>query len=258
MSIQTLLRSAEGGGGVFKAFISDEWLQGRTCYGGLSAALALAAARQTEEGLPPLRSAQVSFIGPLSGEVVVNAKIVRRGRNAAWVQADVVGEAGLGLSATFVFMNAIESHVHFSDVPAPKAQPPEECKANLIAPDALRFLQHMEWRFALPKAETPLPEIVRWVRFKDRAGLDPITEILAIADALPPGILPLTTKRMPVSSMTWLCNFLTPTPQTRDGWWLLSSSSNFAQEGCSSEFISIWNVDGEPIASGMQSVALFS
>ena len=84
-----------------------------------------------------------------------------------------------------------------------------------------------------------------------------MTEILLIADSLPPGVLPLMHPGVPVSSMTWLCNLLTPTPSTRDGWWLLRSSGDYSEQGCSSQRMAIWNADGEPIASGMQSVALF-
>jgi len=51
---------------------------------------------------------------------------------------------------------------------------------------------------------------------------------------------------------------LTPTPVTRDGWWLLSAQSDYAKNGCSSQSMMIWNADGQPIAQGMQSVAIFA
>ena len=44
--------------------LPDDWLQGRTAYGGLSAALSLAAARAADPGLPPLRTAQVCRQAP--------------------------------------------------------------------------------------------------------------------------------------------------------------------------------------------------
>lgn len=37
----------------------DDWLQGRTMYGGASSYLAHAAARKAMPGLPPLRGAQI-------------------------------------------------------------------------------------------------------------------------------------------------------------------------------------------------------
>ena len=73
------IRRIDGG---FATAIPEDWMQGRTSYGGFSAALALEAARGLAPDLPPLRSAQVSFVGPLSGEVEVRARMLRRGKNA--------------------------------------------------------------------------------------------------------------------------------------------------------------------------------
>ena len=59
---------------------------------------------QSDADLPPLRSAQVSFVGPLAGPILVTAHRLRRGKNAAFIQADIESEAGLGRRCTFVIM----------------------------------------------------------------------------------------------------------------------------------------------------------
>ena len=59
--------------------IPPSWHQGRTAYGGLSAALAYQAAKLAEADLPPLQSAQIAFAGPLAGEVTITASTLRRG-----------------------------------------------------------------------------------------------------------------------------------------------------------------------------------
>ena len=84
-----------------------------------------------------------------------------------------------------------------------------------------------------------------------------MTELLLLADALPPGIQTMLPPGAPVSSMTWQVNLLTAAPATRDGWWLLRSAGDHAQAGCLSETLTLWNTDGEPICAGMQAVALF-
>lgn len=240
----------------FATIVPDHWLQGRTAYGGLSSAFALEAARRLAPDLPPLRSAQITFAGPLSGEVTATARLLRRGRNAAFVQADVAGEAGVGLTATFVFMRAMESQVHVNDMPSPDVPSPED--ASEVGVAHTPFAQHnMDLRHAMPRKPEPAPDLSRWVRLKGRDGLDPMVELLALGDALPPAVMPLFTSRAPVSSMTWLVNLLTPAPVTRDGWYLLRSTANYAENGCTSQSMHIWNADGEPIATGMQSIALF-
>ena len=57
--------------------------------------------------------------------------------------------------------------------------------------------------------------------------------------------------------MHWQINLLTPAPFTRDGWYLLRSVGDYAEQGCSSQRMAIWNTDGAPVLAGMQSVALF-
>jgi hypothetical protein len=84
-----------------------------------------------------------------------------------------------------------------------------------------------------------------------------MVELLLCADALPPGVMSLLTPRTPVSTMQWQVNLLTPTPTTREGWWLLRSTGDYAEKGCSSQRMAIWNADGAPMLAGMQSVALF-
>ena len=177
---------------------------GRTSYGGLSAALALEAARRLADDLPPLRSATVGFVGPLAGEVTVRAKMLRRGRNASWVSAEVEGESGVGLVATFVFMGPVPSELHINEVlPPPDGVCPKTPSA--AGTTAASFIDNFDRRFALPRQPGPLPEIAWWVRAKDRTGLDPMVELMLMADGLPPGVMPLLRKG-PVSSMTWLIN----------------------------------------------------
>jgi acyl-CoA thioesterase len=251
--ILSQIRPSERG---FDATISDGWLQGRTSYGGLSGALALTAAMKADADLPPLRSAQIAYVGPLSGDVSVHAEKLRRGKNAAFIRSDVSSEAGLGLAATFVFMNAMESAVHLNDMPAPDiAQPEDSSGGESHSPNF--FVDNFDWRHALPKPDVPVADVSRWVRLKSREGLDPMVELIAIADALPPAALPLMTVRAPISTMTWLVNLLTPKPQTRDGWWLIRAVGNYAENGCSSQSMYVWNSEGQPIASAMQSIALF-
>ena len=236
--------------------IPPEWMQGRTSYGGLSTALALETALRLHPQLPPLRSAAVSFIGPLAGEVTVTARELRKGRNATWIAAEVTSEAGIGLTASFVFMGPVESALHLNDAPPPAGWIGPEDALPLPPRTGPGFLGNFEVRFGLPRADKPLPELCWWVRLRDRAGLDPMVEMMTIADALPPGVMPLL-RAGPVSSMTWLVNLLTPSPTTRDGWWLVRSAGNYAENGCSSQEMGVWNAAGEPVAMGMQSIALF-
>lgn len=242
----------------WRGAIPDTWLQGRTAFGGLSAAIALHCAMQSDTDLPPLRSAQVSFIGPLSGPILVTAHRLRRGKNAAFIQADVESEAGLGLRCTFVFMRAIESEVDYATTTLPAFPRPGPGETTYKGNPHVAFTQNFEF---LDRREGPdlLPaEWLRWTRLNERDGIDPMVELIAIADCLPPAALRLLGRNVPMSSMTWILNVLGPQPRTEDGWWLLRSNSDYARTGSSSQSMAIWNSAGEMVAEQMQSVAVFA
>ena len=80
---------------------------------------------------------------------------------------------------------------------------------------------------------------------------------MMVADGLPPGVLFLLGGRAAVSSMTWIVNLLTPEPASPDGWYLLRAAGNYAENGCSSQDMALWDSTGRPIAAGMQAIALF-
>lgn len=238
--------------------VPESWHQGRTAYGGFSSALALVVARQIGGELPPLRSAQFAMMAPVHGRVEATAQIERRGRNATWVSARIEGEKGLGFTASFVFMHPVESTLLVDERPLPDSVlAPEEAAA--LSPDrGATFLRNnFDVRFALPRSAERKPEMCWWLRLRERADLDPMVELLLCADGLPPGVMPLLSPSVPVSTMHWQINALAAQPHTRDGWWLLRSTGDFARQGCSSQGMGLWNASGDPMLAGMQSIALF-
>ena len=257
MSLVDILAAAETGENTLTARVPDTWMQGRTAYGGLSAALALEAAIRSQPDLPPLRTAQIAFVGPLAGEVTVETRLLRRGRTAAYIEANVFGEGKLGLKALFVFMIALESAVDYADAARPDAPAPEDAAPAMANPDPKFFTSNLEYRHALPIEERHTPDFMRWVRLKERDGLHPMVELMAIGDALPPAAMALFEKPGPISSMTWMLNVLTAEPVTRDGWWLSRSTADLVRDGSSSQVMQMWNADRQPVVTGMQSVAIF-
>ncbi|MBW6526988.1 thioesterase family protein [Sphingomonas sp. RHCKR7] len=236
--------------------VPPDWQQGRTAFGGLSAAMALHAARALEPELPPLRSAQVAFVGPIAGAVTVSAALLRRGRNAAFVAAEVSGEAGLGVRCTFVFMRALSQALTHERGSAPATAPPgPDDRVLRGGHPQVAFTRHFE--FVDPPGQDDPAAWLRWARLAERDGLHPEVELMAIGDCLPPAALRLLGLGAPVSSMTWQLNLLDPAPATRDGWWLLRSTTDHARDGASSQRMAIWAADGRAVAEQVQSVAVF-
>lgn len=257
--LPAIIAALEPIAGGWRGSIPETWLQGRTAYGGLSTALALVAAKRSEDGLPALRSAQVAFIGPLAGAVTITVQRLRRGRNAAFVQADVTSDAGLGLRATFVFMSDQPSTIdHAVARPPTFARPGTDDRVFTGTSDGRMpgFLTNFEFVDCRDAGGDPA-EWLRWIRLKERDGLDPEVELALIGDCLPPAALRLMREFKPLSSLTWLLNLLGPAPTSEDGWWLLRAQTDYARHGSSSQAMGIWSADGTPAAQQMQSVAIF-
>ncbi len=238
--------------------IPPEWMQGRTAYGGLSTALAHAAAKAEADDVPSLRSAQIAFVAPAAGEVSIMAKLLRRGKNSAFVDASIADSQGnVALRGSFIFASPRASAISFTgdrpgDIPARSA---DKGKPHPLMPTF--FAEQIEF------AATPLQEAYAngrtrlWVRLKDRENLDPVAEILTIGDALPPAMIGLLPPGTVISSMNWQIDLVTQQPETEDGWWFLESRVIHAADGASSQFMMLYNSRGERTATGMQAVGYY-
>ena len=236
--------------------IPDDWKQGRTCYGGLSSALAWRAAATLLPDLPPLRSAQIAFVGPVEGHVTGSARLLRRGRSSAFVEAELKTAQGVMLRAIFARLAERPSRADLAAPPAPSG--PAAGEVPLELPEgAPAFVRKMEFAHSQPAGQDKEPLLRRWVRLREREGLDPTTELLVLGDGLPPAAIRLLDGVGPVSSATWNLNIVTAEPRTQDGWWLLESRCDQAQSGLSAQSMAMWNSRGEAIAIGSQTVSLF-
>jgi len=244
----------------FRGRVPENWLQGRTFYGGLTAALCLEGALRAFPALPPLRSAQLSFIGPAEGEVSVRSEILRQGKSVTFVNADLLGGAGLAARSVFAFGQARASMFNRHFTPPPDLPGPEE--AGFFFPPGVEgpgFAQNFDVRLAkggVPITSSAEHDHFIWVRHRDPAATS-VAALLALADMPPPAIMPMFPTVARISSMTWGLNFLTDHPTTEDGWWLLESRAENAAEGYSSQDMFVWNRAGAPVIAGRQSVAIF-
>ena len=256
MNLSDLLSQLQAGAQSHRITIPATWHQGRTCYGGLSSVLAYRAATLAADDLPPLLSGQIAFSGPLAGEVEISTHILRRGRNSAFVKSEIAIGGEIGLSCTFVFMARRESHVEFEGVTRPDFSPiPDDAHTRSGPADFFTHnMDYPEKRLVLGQDK---PRLANWHRLKEREGLDPVANLICISDAMPPAAMGLMHKQGMVSSINWQFNLLTAAPATENGWWFLESETHHTAHGTSSQTMTVWNSNGQPMMTVMQSVALF-
>ncbi len=258
---KTLAETLEPSGSGFKGHVPENWKQGRTAYGGLTTGLALAAALKVFPNLPALRSMQMTFVGPVTGEPMFKPVILRQGRNVTSVKVDVLCEDNVSATAIFIFAAARELDL-MTTLPAPQAPAPQDCE--LFTPpqaEAMVPVFFLRFETRLIAGHRPMSGakdgyIRAWSRHQDEDSRESASAFIALADVLPPAALPTFTRFGPVSSINWQMNILKD-PETDDGWWHVETKLSAAQDGYSSQIMRFWNRQGDLVAEGMQSVAIF-
>ncbi|MEL7781472.1 thioesterase family protein [Citromicrobium bathyomarinum] len=259
MSITAMLEPIAGNGEPV-TLPAQEWLQGRTLYGGASALIAYTAAIRAFPDLPPLRSAQVAFVAPVGADVTPRAEIIRQGRNVTQVRVDLLVDGKPGLTSFWLFGAAREPNGVHRAPPVSPAPIPFEDAEPMMEGKGPAFIQHQfEIRRAEPSGghQEAVPVMRRWVRLKNDDGLDPVSRSVLLGDVNAPSAIRVMERPGPLSSMNWAINILDPEAETRDGWWLAGAASDHADAGYSSERLRLWNADGQLVMVGQQAVAVF-
>lgn len=239
--------------------IPETWMQGRTAYGGLTAALCLEVARPFAPGLP-VRTVQVAFVGPVNGQVTCKAEVLRQGKNTVFVSVRMTGDDGVLAEGIMTFGASRQSSLEFSDLPAPSVPSPEDVEPYFRNHQGPAFAQNFDMLIAggsPPLSGAAKADVSLWMRHKDPETEMNATALLALADAPPPAAMSMFTQPGRISSMTWMAEFLTEDIQTTDRWFLARHVAQTAHNGYSSQEMLLWNKDRQPVMVGRQTIALF-
>ena len=254
------MQSVTRRGDSWQAIVGEDWLQGRSAFGGLQAALALRAMRELVRTDAPLRSLQTTFVAPVpAGPVTVQAQVLRAGRNATQIEASLCDGDQTLCRLVGVFGSARPSMLDFL---------PEQAFMESTMPRELRyvegqmpaFTQHFRARWLsgdLPYSGGRLRESVLQISLRD-SGVADETHVLAFADFIPPIALGMFDKPTPGSSLTWMIELL------RDRYddlgledWRIDAQLIAARDGYTNQSLMLWGPNGEPVALSRQSMVVF-
>jgi acyl-CoA thioesterase len=261
MNYTELLASiAASGAGARSTAIPDGWMQGRTAYGGLTAALCLEAALPFASGLP-IRTAQIAFVGPVNGTVTCQPVLLRQGKNTVFVSVRMTGEEGILAEAIFTFGAARSSELDFMHLPAPDVPPPEK-SGKYFRKEGQGPAFAAQFDVLLAGGSPPMSgaadaDVSIWMRHRDSGTHNNAVALLALADAPPPAAMSMFTAPGRISSMTWMAEFLAEEITTEERWFLARHTAQTARNGYSSQQMLLWNRAGEPVMIGRQTIAVF-
>jgi len=238
--------------------VPEDWMQGRSAFGGLQAALLLAAMR-TRVPEVPLRTMQATFLAPVAaGRVTARAQVLRSGKSATQVEARLVdGDATVAL-AVGVFGLARPSGV--AVLPVQPAAPSEPKAVLRQGPGVAAFAQHFHARWLRGLPPFTGDKGTEHVLEVDVIDEGPTTEahVLALADFIPPIAISHLTSPAPGSTLTWMVEMLV---DRFDGFaldrWRVDATLAAARDGYTSQSLVLWAPGGQPVALGRQSMVVF-
>jgi len=265
MHIDTLLSQAQQiAAESLPMTLSPDWAQGRTAFGGVSAALLYTAMQSKVLPGRALRSLTTNFVGPLVADTPFRfeVELLREGKSASQVvarslQNDQVvviqqgcfgGERGSAL--------VVENHDSHA-MPAA-----EQCElfpmVNGVTPS---FIQHMDLALVagqLPYTGSSDSHTHGWMRFKQPPKQISDAHLICLIDAWPPAVIQMMKRPSPASTMSWNLEFIHPhQPVAPDDWFAYQAHTRQSAAGYAHTEANIWDAAGELVAISRQSVAVF-
>ena len=243
--------------------LDDGWSQGRSAFGGISAAFAMTAMRKLVPYDLPLRSLSVSFIAPVPpGKVLVETKIIRKGKSVIQTEASLVCNDNICLRAMAAFGYARETY----KIPPNKSFKPKPRGSGVKFEDHAKqtpgFLQFFEGEWVndgMPFAGKLSRKLELWVRHNIDLDQFPAEKLITICDIPPPVILShFSIPPVPSSSLTWSLEFVIPPEKVSSDWFFLEFFVDAAANGYTQQSGNIYDEEGRLCALSRQCMVYFS
>jgi len=266
--VVSLIERRRIAGGAVHFPVTEDWAQGRTCYGGLISTLAVAAMRDLAGHAWPaeagLRGLQTCFVGPVvPGEVEIGVQLLRQGRNVCQVQAQALqgGQVAAVMLGVFGAERPSSLRPHEPARPAPRREA-EALPPRPDAPGTPLFLRHFDTRWAdgpppYSGGEGLRTSIHMRLPGDEAAALSTELQTVLLADLPPTPAVGQLTQPSANSSVTWALELRPVDGQPAQGWWRADNESLRVQGGYVNHRSELWAPDGRLAAYGSQVVAVF-
>lgn len=236
------------------------WLQGRSVFGGLSAAAMAALGRRlVPDAQRSLRTASIQLLAPVvGGPIEATASVLREGRNITFVEVRLFQTDLLAARATLVFSRDITSALDVQAPPPPSVPAPESLEAlPFIQGLTPQFTQHVDMRWADGR-----PPFMGGTKaaftglFRYRVPLGDAEGLLALLDTWPAPTLSLAKAPCAASTVAWTAHLL-EIPPTFDDWFTMRYETVVGAHGLHTVQGHLYDATGAMIGWTEQLVAVF-
>lgn len=249
--------------------IDSSWGQGRTIFGGMSAALLLKKLNQQNPDSGLLRSLNIAFCGPLFSDqpCSINTREIRAGKSIAHWQAELIQDDKVATMITACYGRQRDSDIHVAHESIDTQAPESGQKLPFIKGITPEFTQHIDFIYhdgQLPFTSSKLNHIKGVMRFSELLEKGQLTEehLVALIDAWPPTVLQKMKSMAPCATVTWQLELVTPIsqlprPLMTDEYLTYEAEIRQAHDGYAHTEARIATQDGVLLALSRQLVAIY-
>ncbi len=249
--------------------VPANWAQGRTVYGGLTAALIFDCMQREvladkPDEMRPIRYLNLSFIGPLLTDEVLEiaVEMLRAGRSASQLVAKVIQNDRVCVVAQGCFGVQRQSKISITDKENHNMSPPR--KANFLPqiPKVVpKFLRHFDMNLQagrFPFMHSKKDYMHGWMRFKKAPSEFNDNHLIAAIDAWPCTVLQQLKLPAPASTMNWNLEFTqAAAPVKATDWVAYQAHTEHARDGYVFSDAKVWSQAGELLVLSRQTVGVF-
>lgn len=244
--------------------IGAEWGQGRTAFGGATAAVMCHLVMQRASPERNMISFSVTFCAPVTveSEIEIEVEALRRGKTLEQYSVRAKQDGELRAHAVAVFAGTVNSAIKIAAETAPLRPNdiaiPEQRLAVGLNP---RFEANFDYRFykgaPLYSGSTDREHLVG-ISFKKPPSSRRLAHLVCLMDACPPTPAQQLSEYHPLSTVVWNMHFL-PCAKTFDvaQGIIMSSYGEVGIDGAHYLNERVWSHAGLPLAFSTQSVMIF-
>ncbi|GGF80548.1 acyl-CoA thioesterase [Alteromonas lipolytica] len=244
--------------------LPDTWGQGRTAFGGITAAMLHHALSLVVEEDRSLRAYHTNFVGPVSFDTPIELVVekLRAGRNMTQFLAKLVQNGDVCVCIQACFGVNRESKISIDKLPSHSMAVPQ--KPNYIPqiPKLMpRFFRYYD--LAVEQGQFPFSwskhsHYHGWMRFKEPLENFNYSHLISLIDAWPPAILQQLKLPAPASTVSWDIEMVQPLNITSDNpWFGYQVDTRLANDGYAHTEATIWDDKERVVALSRQTIAVF-
>jgi len=242
--------------------IPDAWGQGRTIYGGMTAAILLQAMLSEVEHDRKLRAMDVNFTRPFEADVpyTIQVETLGEGRTVCVKSARLIQGDKVRAVVRADFCRPLDNSVRIDQFTVPDIRAREQ-SFRITGMHVPVFFQNVEVYMAShvpPFGGKPYPEMHGYMRFAQAPAKITTPHLVGLIDAWPPTASTHYAKPVPISTISWHIHFTLDADNFAPDEFLgYESKVSFDEAGVSSTTAHIWRPDGRLLAKSVQTNVIY-